>query len=120
MRAALIGLAISLIASASLAEPRQFDLVCSGELRDDATGSASPWSTRIAVDLDAAAYCDPACVSARPIARIEPGVIYFEDEPAVTFMANRATGNFLKSWVAGTATGHCAVATFTAMPKKQF
>jgi hypothetical protein len=131
MRAA--GLALALIiggaASASAAPRVQFDLVCTGSIKDAGApdDAAKPWSDRIAVDLAAGAYCEGLCEAPRALVLVEPGAIVFDGPRAADgqlpdrgFAVNRMTGEIYKRDAAATASGKCRPDKFTPFSHRLF
>lgn len=129
MKALALGLATALLALPALAAPAQFDLVCTGTSQSPGAETTTPWAETIRVDLAAGAYCEPDCLGADPIARIEPGTIYFRDAQeahqlvglARVFAVSRSTGKLIKGYDGGDdIKANCRLAPFTPMPPNEF
>lgn len=115
-------LALALAAPAAQAADR-FDLICTS------SGLAQP--LRVAVDLVQGAWCEAECASPRPIAKIDPGMLVFDQserldrsgDPQVRFEVNRTTSEFFRldaRTEQGFVTGACTLAPFTPFPSKRF
>lgn len=62
--------------------PQQFDLDCSQPPPTQYASFAAPANVRFRVDLAAKRWCYADCRMIRPIADVQPSVIYFENETA--------------------------------------
>jgi hypothetical protein len=103
-------IAILLLGSAAESPPQQFDLICKAAGAETSDGAFRPGAVHLRVDLDRKLWCEepPAGVSAtpcavlKPVAEIQPGVIWFEkatgEEEARGLMhwraVNRETGSY--------------------------
>jgi hypothetical protein len=107
--------------------PRQFDLSCTGTIKDPTSGALSPWSMELSVDLKAKTWCVKGCDSAHAISRIEPDRLWLRQDLLSSsgdrmFMAvDRTTGGL----TARDETGHaiqasCALAPFTRYAHRLF
>lgn len=100
---AIVIAAAALIGSAE--PPQQFDLVCSGERKNELLAPAVPYSFRLHVDLAAGKWCQDKCGRIEPIAEAQPSIIYFEAESPEdillgnkrTRFVNRETGKYMRS-----------------------
>jgi hypothetical protein len=119
---------IGLLAGAAAADtPKQFDLACTGSIRDPAGGQASPWSMELAVDLKAKTWCPPGCDAPRGISRIEPDRVWLRQdmlggEGERMFMAvDRSTGDLTARDEKGRRIeASCRLAPFTRFSKRLF
>ena len=118
----------ALASATALADtPRQFDLACTGAIKDPASGASSPWSMELSVDLKAKTWCVKGCDSAHAISRIEPDRLWLRQDLLSSsgdrmFMAvDRTTGEL----TARDETGHaiqasCSLAPFTRYAHRLF
>ena len=110
--------------AAAQAAPRaQFDLACTGTVKDAAGGPDRPWKDRVAIDLAAGSFCEGMCEAPRPLALVEPGYIYFEGGPTTpdhSFAVNRMNGDIAKRDATSSATGKCQAEKFTPFSHRLF
>jgi hypothetical protein len=116
---------------AAQAAPRvQFDLVCTGTIKDAGVpeGSGHAWNDRVAVDLAAGSYCEGMCEAPRPLAAVEPGFIFFEGGRGPDgqvpidhgFAVNRMNGDIYKRDAVSSASGKCRPDKFTPFSHRLF
>jgi hypothetical protein len=129
----------ALLLTAATTPPQQFDLICKGQWRFDLLDPFKPHDFRLRVDLAKKQYCEdpPADSSAQPcavlhtIAKVQPGVIIFEEESGQehalgivrTTLVSRETGKYMNyeheparaSVIDVEAT--CSPAAFSGFPK---
>jgi hypothetical protein len=119
----------ALAAAPALATPKQFDLTCTGTVKDASGADAQPWSTRLSVDLNTKAWCATGCVSAQPIARMESSRVWLRDDglrnandPTAPILSiNRLTGELTARDENGRRMqATCQLAPFTRFEKKLF
>ncbi|HYC99219.1 hypothetical protein [Brevundimonas sp.] len=133
----LISILVSLMVIAGTAQadtnPR-FDLICEGtqRLSNPMLGvlKESPWSQRIAVDMDLELFCNEGCTAPSRIARVTADAIHFaiSEKPEVVTVVAVADGQFYHTQIGEvqgnryveTMVGSCRKADFTPFPQSSF
>lgn len=135
MRTLTIAVVVAALATPAFgADPRQFDLLCSGEKRiDSEDGSVTnPASQHLRVDLDRREFCVDECESTQSIDQITSASIGFRNTTNISppvgvlwsqFFVNRETGGYYDQRMApnipsSIEQGVCAAMPFSGFPDR--
>ncbi len=130
----LATLGLLALASPALADTAaQFDLVCTGKVKDIIKSTEEPFTTRLSVDLTTGTFSFTGAAQTQPIVSVDRGMITFLDhhsrselgEGTEVLKVSRDTGSYSRQSIMGVvwaqySDGTCEPAAFTPFPKTKF